>query len=153
MLSYFSSVWHCELMDCGTPGLPVLYYLPELIQIYVHWVSDAIQPSHPLSSPSSAFSLSQNQGLFQCVSSSHLVLDASASAAVLLMNIQGWFPLRLTGLISLQFKRLLRAKSLFQHHSSKASILWCSAFFMVSVSMAPHFFFFCSRLISFNYKL
>ena len=44
-------------------------------------------------------------------------------------------------------------KSLFQNHSSKASILWCSAFFMVAVSIAPHIFFFCSRLISFNYKL
>ena len=54
-----------------------------------------------------------------------------ASASVLLMNIQGWFPLGLTGLISLQFKGL---KSLFQHHNSKASILQCSAFFIVQLS-------------------
>ena len=56
---------------------------------------------------------------------------ASASASVLPMNIQGWFPLGLTGLISLQSKRL---SSLLQHHSSKASILWCSAFFIVQLS-------------------
>ena len=59
-------------MDCSTPGFPVLHYLPEFAQIHVHWVSDAIRPSHPLSSPSSpAFSLSQHQGLFQWVGSFH----------------------------------------------------------------------------------
>ena len=59
-------------MDCSTPGLPVHHQRPELTQTHVHWVSDAIQPSHPLSSPStSAFNLSQHQGLFQGVSSSH----------------------------------------------------------------------------------
>ena len=64
----------CNPMDCSTPGLPVLYYLPKFAQTHVHWVSDAIQPSHPLSSPSPpAFSLSQHQGLFQWVSSSHQV--------------------------------------------------------------------------------
>ena len=53
-------------MDCGTPGFPVLYYLLEFAQIHVHQVSDAIQPSHPLSPPSSpALNLSQHQGLFQ----------------------------------------------------------------------------------------
>ena len=60
----------CDPMDCSTPGLPVHYQLPEFIQTHVHWVSDAIQPSHPLSSPSHpAFNLSQHQGLFQRVSS------------------------------------------------------------------------------------
>ena len=55
----------CDPMDCSTPGLPVHHQLPELAQTHVHWVGDAIQPSHPLSSPSpSAFSLSQHQGLF-----------------------------------------------------------------------------------------
>ena len=59
-------------MDCSTPGLPVHHQLLKLAQTNVHWVSDAIQPSHPLSSPSTpAFNLSQNQGLFQWVSSSH----------------------------------------------------------------------------------
>ena len=55
----------CNLMDCSTPGFPVLHYLPEFAQTHVHWVGDAVQPSHPLSSRSPAFSLSQHQGLFQ----------------------------------------------------------------------------------------
>ena len=60
-------------MDCSTPGLPVHHQLPGFTQTHVHWVSDAIQPFHPLSSPSPAFNLSQHQGLFQWVSSSHQV--------------------------------------------------------------------------------
>ena len=64
----------CDPMDCSTPGLPVHYQLPELAQTHVHWVGDVIQPSHPLSSPSPpAFNLSQHQGFFQWVSSSHQV--------------------------------------------------------------------------------
>ena len=64
----------CDPVDCSTPGFPVLHHLPELAQTRAHWVGDAIQPSHPLSSASSpAFSLSQCQGLFQWVSSSHQV--------------------------------------------------------------------------------
>ena len=63
-----------DSMDCSTAGLPVLHYPPEVTQTHVHWVSDAIQPSHPLSSPSPpAFNFSQHQGLFQWVGSSHLV--------------------------------------------------------------------------------
>ena len=75
----FSSVIHpcsilCDRMDCSTPGFPVHHQLPELIQTHVHWVCDAIWPSHPLlfSSPP-AFNLSQHQGLLQWVSSSHQV--------------------------------------------------------------------------------
>ena len=61
-------------MDHSTPGLPVYHQLPEFTQTHVHWVSDAIQPSHPLSSPSPpAFNLSQHQGLFKWVNSSHQV--------------------------------------------------------------------------------
>ena len=57
-------------MNCSTPGLPVHHQLPEFTQTHVHWVSDAIQPSHPLLSPSPpAFNLSQHQGLFKWVSS------------------------------------------------------------------------------------
>ena len=64
----------CNPMDCSTPGLPVYHQLMEFTQIHVHQVSDAIQPSHPLSSSSPPdLSLSQNQGLFQWVSSSHQV--------------------------------------------------------------------------------
>ena len=64
----------CDPMDCSAPGLPVHHQLPELTQTHVHLVGDAIQPSHPLLSPSPpAFNLSQHQGLFQWVSSSHQV--------------------------------------------------------------------------------
>ena len=69
----FSSVQllsHVQLCDCSTPGLPVHHRLPEFTQIHVHQVNDAIQPSHPLSSPSPpTFNLSQHQGLFKWVSS------------------------------------------------------------------------------------
>ena len=62
----------CDPMNRSTPGLPVHHQLQESTQTHVHWVSDAIQPSHPLLSPSlSAFNLSPNQGLFQWVSSLH----------------------------------------------------------------------------------
>ena len=65
----------CEPMDCSMPGFPVLHYLPESAQTHVHWVSDAIQPSHPLSPPSPpTLNLAQQQGLFQWVSSSHQVV-------------------------------------------------------------------------------
>ena len=76
---HFSSVAQscptlCDPMDCSTPGLPVHHQLPEFTQTHVHWVGDAIQPSHPLLSPSPpAFNLSQHQGLFQWVSSSNQV--------------------------------------------------------------------------------
>ena len=61
-------------MNCRMPGFPVLHYLPEITQIHVHWVGDAIQPSYPLSAPSlPALNLSQHQSLFQWVGSSHQV--------------------------------------------------------------------------------
>ena len=67
----------CSPMDWSTPGFPVLHSLPEFAQTHVHRVDDAIQPSHPLSSPSPpALNLSQQQGLFQWVSSSHQVAKA-----------------------------------------------------------------------------
>ena len=77
--SQFSSVAQlcvtlCDPTDCSTTGLPVHHQLPELAQTHAHWVSDAIQPSHPLSSPSPpAFNLSQHQGLFKWVTSSRQV--------------------------------------------------------------------------------
>ena len=93
----------CDPMDCSMPGFPILHHLRELAQTHVHWVSDAIQPSYPLSSPSPpAFNLSQHQGLFQWVSSSGgKSIGASASASILPMNIQGWFPFGQTGLLFL----------------------------------------------------
>ena len=64
----------CDPMNRNTPGLPVHHQLPESTETHVHWISDAIQPSHPLLSPSPpAFNLSQHQGLFKWVSSSHQV--------------------------------------------------------------------------------
>ena len=69
-----SPVGLCDPMDCGTPGLPVYHQLPKFIQTHIYWVSDAIQPSHPLLSPSPpTFNLSQHQGVFKWVSSSHQV--------------------------------------------------------------------------------
>ena len=79
----------CDPIDCSMPGLPVHYQLLELTQTHVHWVGDAIQPSHLLSSPSPpTFNLFQYQGLFQWLGSSHQVakvMGVSASASVLPM--------------------------------------------------------------------
>ena len=64
----------CDPMDCSMTGFPILHYILEFAQTHVHWIGDAIQPSHPLSSPSPpALSLSHHQGLFQRVNSSHQV--------------------------------------------------------------------------------
>ena len=104
----------CDPMNWGTPGLPVIHQLPESTQTQVHWVGDAIQPSHSLSSPSPpALNLSQHQGLFQQVSSLHQV------AKVLEFQLQhqsfqwifNWSPLGWTGWISLQSKGLSRVFS------------------------------------------
>ena len=86
----------CDPMDCNMPGLSVHHQLPEFTQIHVRWVGDAIQPSHPLSSPSPpALNLFQHQGLFKWFSSLHQVakvLRVSASTSVLPMNTQDWSP-------------------------------------------------------------
>ena len=120
-------------MNCSKPGFYVLHHLPDLAQIHVHWVSDAIQPSRPLLSPSllclQHFPASGYFPVSQLFAWGGQSIGASALASVL--PIQGWFPLGLTGLISLQSKGLSR---LLKHHSSKASILWLSAFFMVQLS-------------------
>ena len=105
----------CDLMDCSTPGFPVLHHLPELAQTHVHWVDDAIQPSHPLSSLSPpALNLFPASGSFPMnwlFPSGGQSFGASASASVLPMDIQDWFLLGLTGLISLQSKGLSRVFS------------------------------------------
>ena len=122
-------------MGCSTPGFPVHHQLPELAQTHVHRVGDAIQPSYPLSSPfPSAFSLSQHHSLFQWVSSSHQV----AKVLELLFSISP--SKEYSGLISfrMDWLNLLAVqgtyKNLLQHHSSKASILQHSAFFIVQLS-------------------
>ena len=120
----------CNPMDCSMPGFLVHHQLPELAQTHVHWVGDAIQPSP---SPP-AYSLSQHQGLFQWVSSSHQV------AKVLELQLQYQSSNEYSGLISFRMDWLdLHAaqgtlESLLQHHSSKASSLWRSAFFIVQLS-------------------
>ena len=108
----------CDPMNRSTPGLPVHYQLPESTQTYVHWVSDAIQPSHPLSSPSPpALNLTQHQGKVDSFQMSQLFASGgqstgvSASTSVLPMNTQDWSPLGWTGWISLQSKGISRVFS------------------------------------------
>ena len=122
-------------MNHSTPGLPVHHQLLRSTQTHVHWVGNAIQPSHPLSSPSPpAFNLSQHQGY-------------SNESALRIKWPKYWsFSFSISpsneysGLISFRMDWLdLPAvqgtlKSLLQHHSSKASILWCSACFIVQLS-------------------
>ena len=122
-------------MDCSTPGLPVHHQLPEFTQTHVHWVGDAIQPSHSLSSLSPpAFNLSQHQGLFKLVSSSHQV----ANYWTFSFNISpsnehpGLISFRMDCLDVLAVQGT--SKSLLLHHSSKASILRHSTFFIVQLS-------------------
>ena len=125
----------CDSMDCSSPGLPVHHQLPEFTQTHVYWVSDAIQLSHPLLSPSPpAFNPSQHQGLFKWVSSSHQV------AKVLKFQLQHqssqW--IFRTDFFRIDWLDLLAGqgtlRSLLQHHSSKASILQHSVFFIVQLS-------------------
>ena len=130
---------HCNPTDCNTPGFPIHHQLPELAQTHVYRVSDDFQLSHPLLSPSPSFNLSQHQGLFltsQFFTSGGQRIGVSASVSVLPMNIQDRFPLGLTCLISFLSKGTL--KSLLQHHSSKASVLQSSTFFIVQLSHLIH---------------
>ena len=125
----------CDPMNHSTPGLPVHHKLPQFTQTHAHRVSDAIQPSHPLSSPSPpAPNPSQHQGLFQRVNSSHGVakvlefqfsISPSNEHPALISSRMDWLDL-------LAVQGTL--KSLLQHHSSKASIFRCSAFFTVQLS-------------------
>ena len=122
-------------MNHSTPGLPVHHQLPESTQTHVHWVSDAIQPSHPLSSPfPPALNLSQHQGLFKWVSSLHQVakywhfsfnISPSKEHSSLISFKTDWLDL-----LSVQGT----LKSLLQHHSSKALVLRHSVFFIVQLS-------------------
>ena len=101
----------CNPKDGSTQGFLVHHQLPELAQTHVHRISDIIQPSHPLSSPSPpAFNLSQHQDFFQWVNSASggQSIGVSAPTSVLPMNTQDWSPLGGTGWISLQSKGLSR---------------------------------------------
>ena len=122
-------------MDYSTSGLPVHHQLPQSTQTHVHWVGEAIQPSHPVLSPSPpAFNLCQHQGIFQWISSSHQM----AKELELQNHCQSFH--EYSGLLSfrIDWLNLLAVqgtlKRLLQHHSSKASILQCSAFFIVQLS-------------------
>ena len=134
-------------MDCSIPGIPVHHQLPELAQTHVLWVGDAIQPSHPVFPFSSCLQSFPASGSFPM---SHFFtpggqsIGVSASASVLPVNIQDWFPLGWTWMDELadpcRWTRMdLLAvqgtlKSLLQYHSSKASILRLSAFLTVQLS-------------------
>ena len=89
-----SSPTLCDPMGCSTPGFPVLHYLLEFAQTHVHWVGDAIQPSHPtFSSCPQSFPASRSFPVSQFFTSGGQSIGVSASASVLPMNIQSWFPL------------------------------------------------------------
>ena len=122
-------------MDCSTLGLPVHHQLPEFTQTHVHWISDAIQPSHSLLSPSPpALNLSQHQGLFnesvlrirwpKYWSFSFSISPSSEHPGLISFRMDWLHLFAVQGTL----------KSLLQQHSSKASILPCSAFFTVQVS-------------------
>ena len=124
----------CDPMDCSKPGLPVHHQLPELVQTHVHRVSDAIQPSHFLIPFSSCLQSSPASGSFpmsQFFTSGGQSIGVSASASVLPMNIQDWFPLGWTSWISLQSKGLLRvfSNTIVQKHQffSAQLSLWSNS--------------------------
>ena len=143
VVQLLSHVQPCDSMGCSTPGFPVLHCLPEFPQTHVYWVNDAIQPSLPLKPPSPpALKLSQYQGCFFVV-----VVFFSNELALYIRWPKYWsfnFSIspsnEYSGLISFRtdWFNLLAVqgtlKNLFQHHSLKASILQCSAIFMVQLS-------------------
>ena len=113
----------CDPMDCSTPGFPVHHQLTEPAQTHVHWIGDAIQPSHPLLSP--FFSCFQSRPASESFQMSQLFVSGgqsigvSASASVLPVNIQDWFPLELSGLLSAvqrALKSILFSNTIFQKH-------------------------------------
>ena len=121
----------CDPMNRSTPGLPVYHHLPEFTQTHVHRVSDAIQPSHPLLPPSIFSSIRgfSNESAL-CM---RWPKYWSFSFSISLSNEHpGLISFRIDWLDLLAVQGTL--KSLLQHHSSKASILWCSAFLMVQLS-------------------
>ena len=124
----------CNSMDCRTSGFPVHHELTEFTQTHVHWVDDAIQPFHLLPSPSPpTFNLSQHHGLFKWVSSSHQVVKV-LEFQLQHQSFQWIFRTISFRMDWLDLFAVQGTLSLLQHHSSKASILRCSAFFIVQLS-------------------
>ena len=121
----------CDPMDYSTPGLPVRHQLSEFAQTHVHWVGDATQPSHPLSCPSPpTLNLSQHRSLLQGVRwPNYWSLSFSIRPS---SEYSGLISFRMDWLDLLAFQGTL--KHCLQHHSSKASVLWCSAFFVIQPS-------------------
>ena len=122
-------------MNCSMPVLPVPHQLQEFTQIHVHRVSDAIQPSHPLSSPSTPFPIPPSIRGFSNESALRMrwPKDWSFSFSIIpSKEIPGLISFRMDWLDLLAVQGTL--KSLLQHHTSKASILRCSAFFTVQLS-------------------
>ena len=112
----------CNPKNSSMPGFPVLHYLPEFTHTHVHWIGDAIKPSHPLSTPFSScpqsFSASGSFPMSRLFTSGGQSIGPSASASVLPKNIQGWFPLGLTGWISLLskgFSRVFSGTTVWKH--------------------------------------
>ena len=118
-------------MDCSMPGLPVHHQLPEITQTHVHWVSDAIQLFHPVIpfSHLQSFPASRSFPMSQLFTSGGQSIETSSW--VLPANIQGWFPLGWTGLISLQSKGSQESSPAPQFKSLNS---WCSTFFIVQPS-------------------
>ena len=120
----------CDPMDCSTPGFPIHHQLPELTETHVHWVGDAIQPSHPLLSHSPpAFNLSQHQSLFKWVRPKYWSFSFSISPS---NEYSGQISFRMDWLDLFAVQGTLRSP--LQHQSSKASVLQHSAFFIVQLS-------------------
>ena len=124
-------------MDCSTPDFPIHHQFPELAQTHIHQVSDAIQPSHPLIIPFSSclqyFPASQSFPMNRFFASGGYSIGVSASASVLLNEYSGLISFRIFDWLDLLAVQGT-LKNLLQHHSSKASILQCSAFFVVQPS-------------------
>ena len=115
-----SHVQLCDLMDRSMPDFPVLCHLPEFAQTHVHWVGDAIQPSHPLIVPFSSylqyFPASGSFPMSQLFAWPKGGQSFGASASILPMNIQDWFPVRLTGLILQSgFSRVFSSTTIWKH--------------------------------------
>ena len=141
VFKYSSSVWFssvaqscrtlCDPMNHSTPGLPVHHQLPKSTQTHVHWVSNAIQTSHPLSSPSpsaQSFPASGSFQMGQLFTSGGQSIGVSTLTSVLPRNTQDWPALEWTGWISLQFKGLSRVffNTTVQNHQffSTQLVLW-----------------------------
>ena len=121
----------CNPVNCSTPGLPVPHHLPKFAQVHVHCINDAVQLSHPLTPSSPSVPASRTFPTSHLFGLDDQNTGASASASVLPVNIQGWSPLWLTGLISLLSKGL---SGVFSSTIVESINYLASDFFMVQLS-------------------